>query len=58
VVLLPIVVIGAIVTLGRRRRTGPGRGRGDTGGGTVGDREPRNPLPTTLVDSGAGIPGD
>jgi len=58
VVLLPVVLVGAIVTLGRRRRTTARPRRGDEGGGTAGDREPRNPLPTTLVDAGAGIPSD
>ncbi len=58
IVLLPLVLIGAIVALGRRRRPAAGPGPGETGGGTAGDREPRNPLPTTLVDAGAGIATD
>ena len=58
IVVLPVVLLGAIVTLGRRRRAAAAPRRDDEGGGTAGDREPRNPLPTTLVDVGAGIPAE
>jgi len=51
-----LTVLGAM-GLRRRRKAGPNR-RGDGGGGLAGDREPRNPLPTTLSDAGVGHPAE
>jgi len=46
--------VGAVLAFWRKRRSAGagGRGRRDDGG-LAGDREPRNPIPPTLVDSGA-----
>jgi hypothetical protein len=41
----------------RRRASTGGRGRGDDGG-LAGVREPRRPVPPTLVDAGAAVPTD
>lgn len=40
-----------------RRRTTRRRGEGGGGGDLAGDREPRNPVPPTLVDAGVAVPG-
>jgi hypothetical protein len=58
VLLVPVLVLGVLRAVGRRRVTADGRGWDEPGGGTAGVREPRNPLPTTLVDAGAAVPGD
>jgi hypothetical protein len=63
--LRPLPVLAVIGTAGlillvrrrRRRPVVPGR-RGEDGGGTAGVREPRRPLPTTLVGAAAAEPGD
>jgi hypothetical protein len=54
-----VAAVGAFLAFWRKRRSaGPG-GRGwRDGGGLAGDREPRNPVPPTLVDAGAGTPQD
>lgn len=50
-------VLTVIGVLGVRRRRPAGLPRrGDDGGGLAGDREPRTPLPVTLVDAVAGTP--
>jgi hypothetical protein len=58
IVVVPLALLGALLTIRRRRLRAGGPRRGDDSGGTAGDREPRNPLPSTLVDAGAGIPSD
>ncbi len=49
----------ALVGLGifaRRRAAGPASRRPDDDGGLAGVREPRRPIPPTLVDAGAAVP--
>ena len=57
-VLATVATGGLYYLLRRRRRVVAGRsGRGpDDGGGLAGVREPRRPLPTTLVGAGAATP--
>jgi hypothetical protein len=57
-VLATVATGGLYLLLRRRRRVAAGRtGRGpDDGGGLAGVREPRRPLPTTLVGAAAATP--
>ena len=51
--------LGGLVLFWRRRRpAGSGSGRRDGGGGLAGVREPRRPVPPTLVDAVAAHPED
>jgi len=54
-----IVAVGGSLLFWRSRRSAgaAGRRRGD-GGGLAGVREPRRPVPPTLVDAGAAVPED
>jgi hypothetical protein len=58
---LAVVATGGLIIVVRRRRgrrlVASGGWRED-GGGTAGVREPRRPLPTTLVGAAAADPGE
>lgn len=54
-----VAVIGGSLLFWRSRRPAGSGGRpGDDGGGLAGVREPRRPVPPTLVDAAAAVPQD
>jgi hypothetical protein len=54
-----LAALGGLLLFNRSRRSAGSGGRGpDHGGGLAGVREPRRPVPPTLVDAAAAVPED